>query len=441
MTSLAVELASLLSSRSDALASACSARGVSSRVDALVMVFRDVIRDSSVCLVDGALSYFGGEAYLPVSEDDMLRTLRNVAVGMGVSPSDLRLVGRMPLDILAGDGKRRFSDRSLVAFDNGVLDLRSRRLMPFSPDLLVSARLPYPFDPSARPGLFLSFLGEVLPDPGRRAALQEFFGLCLADRSSLSVEKFAILIGEGANGKSVVCEVMSRAFGVSRVSFLDPAQLTDPKMLPELTGKWVNISNDTRRDAAFTSAVKALSSGQVVMARRNYHEPEQVVAPPLVFAMNAPPVIADRSRGFARRVLPIRFEVTIPESRQDRGLAHRICSSDLPGVFNWCLEGLDRLMANKGAFTSSPAMESDLDAIMGAAPETIDPVAAWLDERGLSVTPTKGGQEAVRVTAKEIYSSLGGRVSYNAIAEALRSRGAESRRSNLTYYLLYPREK
>lgn len=438
---MASELGGLMSSRGEGVSSACGIKGLVDRVNALVMVFRDVLRESSVCYVDGVLSFYDGRSYVGVGEDEVMRCLRNLAVGMGVSPTDLRQVGRMPLDVLGEDGKHLSGNPRYVSFLNCVLDLRERRPLPFSRDLVVSASLPYAYDRGATCGLFLSFLEEVLPDEGKRMALQEFFGLCLADRGAISVEKFALFIGEGANGKSVVCNVMMRVFGLSHVAFLDPSQLTDSKMLPDLNGKWLNISNDTRQDAAFDSALKALSSGQIVMARRNYHEPEQVVAPPLVFAMNALPRFADKSRGFKRRVLPIVFDVTIPEARQDRTLAQRICETDLCGIFLWCLDGRDRLLGNGGSFTASKTMEDDLADIMRVAKvASSHPVMDWLDCQGYATEPQYHGQEPERVSAKAIFMGLRGAVTYHAISSELRACGIEGRRSNTTYYMLYQKE-
>lgn len=440
-TAIHTELSALLQERRDAIAEACAVKGMSDRVNALTMILREVMRESSVCYVDGTLSCYNGKSYEPVVEEDLTRKLRNLAVDMGVSPTDLQKVGRMPLDVLADEAKRHRGDRRHIAFSNCIFDLKNRVPLPFSRDLFVSASLPYPYKEGAGCGLFLRLLAEVLPDEGKRLAVQEFFGLCLADREPISIEKFAIFIGEGANGKSVVCDVMTRVFGLSRVSFLDPAQLADPKMLPDLKGKWVNIANDVRQDAAFDSALKALSSGQIVMARRNYHEPEQVVAPPLIFAMNRLPQFKDRSKGFERRILPIVFNVSIPESRQDRRLAQKICESDLCGIFRWCLEGLDRLMGNGGNFTMSEAMGKDLAAIMEKAksPEP-RPVKEYIESIGFSLTPFYPGQRAERISATDIWNGLRRRVSPAAIARELTALGVEKGRSNTTYYKVYKKD-
>ncbi|MCZ7645673.1 MAG: hypothetical protein M5U26_10370 [Planctomycetota bacterium] len=51
----------------------------------------------------------------------------------------------------------------------------------------------------------------------------------------------------------------------------------------------------------------------------------------------------DRSTGVWRRMIVAPFETVIPIERQDPGLAKRLIESELPGAFNWALEGLLRL--------------------------------------------------------------------------------------------------
>ena len=43
----------------------------------------------------------------------------------------------------------------------------------------------------------------------------------------------------------------------------------------------------------------------------------------------------------------IPFDVTIPEAEQDKQLHVKIIDNELSGVFNWVLEGLKRLLAQK----------------------------------------------------------------------------------------------
>jgi putative DNA primase/helicase len=51
------------------------------------------------------------------------------------------------------------------------------------------------------------------------------------------------------------------------------------------------------------------------------------------------------------------FNITIPEDKQDKQLANRIIDSELSGVFNWILQGLDRLLKQKN-FSKCAAVEN-----------------------------------------------------------------------------------
>jgi hypothetical protein len=62
---------------------------------------------------------------------------------------------------------------------------------------------PYDFQPEADFPQFLAFLQEILEhDQERVALLQQWFGYLLVGDTSL--QKFLILVGEGANGKTVI---------------------------------------------------------------------------------------------------------------------------------------------------------------------------------------------------------------------------------------------
>ena len=373
------------------LAGANSLKGANDRVNALTMICRDVLAASSLCYVDGALHYFGGRCYVPCRERDVLAVLGNVLLEAGSSPTDVRKMGDMPLSVVI---ERSFTrDASLVCFANGVLDLRTRSFSAgFSPDVVVTESLPYPYDPSVGCPLWDAFLCEVLPDASTRLALQEFFGMCYVDRRVMSVEKFAILIGEGANGKSVIRDVVAAAIGADNVKAYDAQQLTRSDLIPFLVGKRINFASDMKSSASFDSALKALSSGQEVEGRKIYSDPVKVYCPPIVFSMNELPRFNDESPAFFRRVLLFRFGVVIPEERRDTTLAERIIRAELPGVFNWMMEGRRRLLEQKGHFTRSESMDKELSEVRREATEHAFPLRSQIGRLGFCAEPQFDGQ-------------------------------------------------
>ena len=80
---------------------------------------------------------------------------------------------------------------------------------------------------------------------------------------------------------------------------------------------------------------------------------------------------------FYRRFLIIPFDVTIPKEKQDKQLARKIINKELPGVLNWVLEGLKRLVDQRG-FTES----EQADAVLNDYRVQGDSVALFVDEMG-----------------------------------------------------------
>lgn len=429
------ELGGLLSSRKDVLASAVAVKGVNDRVDALTLLCREVLRSSSLCYVDGAMHCYDGTVYVPVKAPSVLAVLGNLLVDSGVSPTDVRRMGDMPLSVVV---ERSFASSGKLCFSNGVLDLEDGFFTDgFSRALIVTESLPYKYEKGASCPLWEAFLEEVVPDATERKVLQEFFGMVYLDRKRLSVEKFALFVGKGANGKSVIFEVMRRVLGPSNVSTLDAAQLTDEKMLPALKRKRLNFAPDMARTKDFSSALKALASGQEVTARGIFKEAEQVTAPPLCFALNEMPVFRDVTGAFFRRMLLFSFDVVIPPERQDRRLVDKICASDLAGIFAWVMEGRDRLARNGGEFSPSPKMDADMALLRTEVVDSQFPVKAFLESRGLSVRPMYEGQPFTLISQNEIDLGLRQSVSRYMITSELRKLGVKTHRSKELFYKVY----
>jgi putative DNA primase/helicase len=67
----------------------------------------------------------------------------------------------------------------------------------------------------------------------------------------------------------------------------------------------------------------------------------------------------------------------IPEENQDKKLAYKIVSNELPGVLNWVLEGLRRLTLNK-TFTVSDIIQKQVEAYKNES----DTAYLFLEEKG-----------------------------------------------------------
>lgn len=432
------EFSELLSSDRERLDDNNHVRASQQRIDSYTLLLRDVLAKSSLCYLNGELSFFDGRSYVIVSCKDVVDVMGNLLIENGVSPSDVRRIGDMPFLVLS-ERKYRI-DHGKVCFENCVLDMQSGNVLPFGTGIHTDYVRPFSYYEDAKCPDWERFLGEVLPDEDEQACLQEFFGMCFLDRDRYSVEKFAMFIGSGSNGKSVVFDVIKSVIGKQYVSFLDPTQLMDAKNLIDVDGKRLNFAPDIRKGASFDSALKALSSGQEVTGWEMYKGGKVIKCPPLVFAMNELPRFRDVTSAFFRRILLFSFDVTIPEERQDKSLAARIVRNESAGVFRWMMEGLwrmqERLREGKREFTYCQKMAENLELLKKRVRNEENPVLQYLDNAGWSVEPLWMGQEPEKVRANDLYAAMQGRVSMNAIARELTSLHVKKvRASSVTYYL------
>lgn len=433
---LRAELFELVSSDRERLDDITRTRASQERTDNYTTLLREILSKSSLCYLNKVLSFFNGKCYVPIGNEEAEDLLSNMLLDdFGIGATDVRRIGNMPFLVVK---KKQYAvQESKVCFANCVLDVATGEVMPFGADNYTEYSRPFAYHDDARSSLWKSFLNEVMPDEDEQMCLQEFFGMCFLDRSRLSVEKFAIFVGEGSNGKSVVCDVISKVIGEERVSHFFPEQLMEDKKIVDVAGKKLNIAYDLPKKSTFDSTLKALSSGQAVAGWKIYSGTIEVKCPPLVFALNEMPRFRDLTSAFFRRVMLFSFDVTIPESKQDRSLADRIVKTESSGVFRWIMEGLWRLQSNGGMFTYCKKMEENLDALKRRVREEESPVLQYLSSAGWSVSPVWVGQEYTKVTASAIFDGMSGRVSKDAITRELTSLGVKRDRGTEVRYFLY----
>jgi len=436
MEVLKQELVELLSRNMRSLRKARGIRGRGERIDALTVIMRQVLLESSLCYIGGNLCYYDGKRYVPIERETLLMLLSNVLVEAEVGASDARNMNDMPLAVLVE--KNFAADGRYLSFENCIYDTWHDRVLEFSPQYRSIDRMGYDYNAYMGCPLWNKFLEEVLPDDQERSCLQEFFGMCYVDRQRYSIEKFALFIGGGSNGKSVVFDVMRGVMGADSISYLSSDQLADNKQLVEVEGKRLNFAPDMRKSAAFDSALKALSSGQSVTAWRLYEGAVTIRCPPLAFALNELPVFRDLTDAFFRRILIFGFDVTIPEEKQDRMLAHKILENEKSAIFRWIMDGRKRLEQNKGYFTVCKKMNDALKELRKNVTGERYPVMKYLASIGYAIVPQYDGQMFKKVGASVIYEGMGGGMSKDAITRELTRLGVRQDRGTERRYFLYP---
>jgi P4 family phage/plasmid primase-like protien len=282
-----------------------------------------------------------------------------------------------PLPSLLPDGKAA----DLLALANGLLDLDALELRPHTPDWFSLACLPYGYDPQAACPRWLSVLGENLEgDAERIGLLQEFFGYSLMN--STDAQRFLFLVGEGANGKSVVLAGMHAMLGQENVSTVPLEDFGRRFAMAQTLGKLANICPEVGElDRTAEGTLKAFTSGDRMTFEKKGKD--AFTARPtarLVLSTNNVPRFSDRSDGVWRRLLLVPFTRQVPTGRRVAGLDKPefwLGAGEAPGILNWSLEGMRRLKANGLRFTEPAACRA---ALLEHRVDS-DPCRAFLEEQ------------------------------------------------------------
>lgn len=328
----------------------------------------------------GLLYHFDGGVYKPTGERFVERNVKELCQGLGRTKQwSPELATRVAQWILV-DAPEIWERPPLDVLNvrNGLLDVGTRTLRPHSPDHLSPVQIAASFDPAAKCPHIDRFIKDVFPDDTQHLPFEIAAWLMLPDTS---VQKAILLLGEGANGKSVWMDLLSTWLGRENVSTLNLHRIEADKFAAaRLVGKLCNIGTDLPTAAlAGTSMLKALTGGDTVTAERKYQSSfEFRPFVRLLFSANIAPRSDDATHGFFRRWLVIPFNRTfdetdpntVPRAVLDARLSQ---PGELSGMLNRALDALP--VIQQGRFTESASTRAALDEFR----RTTDPLAVWME--------------------------------------------------------------
>ena len=289
-----------------------------------------------------------------------------------------------------------FNTKPLFSVRNGTihinLDTGEISLKPHDMYDYVTVQLPIWYDPKAKCFHWRKFIDEITN--GRKddqAVLQEFAGYPFLPHYKF--QKALMLKGGGSNGKSVFFNIISTIFGGvgqdgrGYVSSTDPSKWAKDFRLMSLRHSWLNISYDMEADMRGAEGIfKKVTAGEVLEDSYKHKDPIAFhTRSKLMMACNFFPQVNDTSDGFMRRwlivELPMRF-VEKGKARQftnDRELDPNLedkLMKELPGILNWMLEGLQRLIKQDG-FTHT----ANQDRLILEFRQANNPLYSFVDEK------------------------------------------------------------
>jgi putative DNA primase/helicase len=206
------------------------------------------------------------------------------------------------------EGDRRYSEAQLVAHAR---------------EQLITKLAPVTYNPDAECPLFDAFFERIQPDPEMRRFLLRWFALSL---TGLTEQKLAFFYGVGANGKSVLVDLMARIAGdygaTAKIESLTGTNRrgggdATPDLVPLIGARMVRAAEPEEGVRWQEGLIKDLTGGEPILVRA-LHSDFVEVRPifTLTLSGNHRPDIRGTDDGIWRRLLLVPFDVQIPKAEQ-----------------------------------------------------------------------------------------------------------------------------
>jgi putative DNA primase/helicase len=196
-----------------------------------------------------------------------------------------------------------------LVVNNGVLDLETGEVDPHTPDEYHRTRIERTYDPAAECPAINAFLHEVVAEEDVDTLYQLIAHALYKDYPE---DKAAMLLGDGANGKTIFITLVEKFLGewnISGESLHDLADNDRNFSQRNLIGKLANTDPDMGNQTVHNMAVfKALTGRDTVSADVKYERPVRFKNhATMLFAANDIPVLDDDTYGNWRRWILLDF--------------------------------------------------------------------------------------------------------------------------------------
>ncbi len=246
---------------------------------------------------------------------------------------------------------------------DGILNLKTREVTPFTPEKVFFNKIPLNYDPKAKCEKIIKFLKDVLADGEDIKIIFEIFGFLLL--KEYLIEKAFMFNGCGRNGKGKCLKLMEKFVGSENSCNVPIGSMQKDNFdLEDLFGKLINVGGDTGKTALKdTGCFKELTGRDGVNLKRKFKRTLRFVNyAKHVFACNDLPIVYDNTEGFwTKWVLldfPYEFKTKkeideLPERERENkkiinvNILNQISTQEeLNGLLNEALNGLDRILKN-----------------------------------------------------------------------------------------------
>lgn len=276
-----------------------------------------------------------------------------------------------------------FNRQNKVNFINGTLNLDTLEFSgEHNPNNFLTYCMKYPYKPGKYYSPWSDFIEDIMNgDERKQSLMQEAAGYVLFPNNEF--QRCFVLIGSGANGKSVFMNVLTAIFGEENVSNVEMSAFAKDFQVIHLMNSLINISSETKSNIAGAESVfKQIVAGDMVSSC--YKGKDMISFRPrskLFIACNEYMKSKDTTEGYLRRLCFIKFPMhytdnpTQPNDRPINRNLEKDFMQHLTEIFNWVLDGYRALRADR-EFT----VTDEQSGIVSEYKEVINPLISFVKD-------------------------------------------------------------
>lgn len=287
-------------------------------------------------------------------------------------------------------------DKYKVQFDNISFDVRHGKLEECD-TFFTLHQIPHNYDAKADCPKFKRFINNLFYEEDI-PVIQEYLGYCLVPNTLAQTALF--IIGEGGEGKSRIPVLMEHIIGADNVVVGDFEGLQDKFSTSSLDKQMLFMDDELTLTALDdTSNFKKIVTAETAMEVEVKGKPKyktKLYSRIICCGNGAIQSKFDRTDGFYRRLLLCKVR-PVHYDKPDRTLSDQL-DKEIPGIINWMLEGLCRVVKNGFIIEPSKRMSDEVQSLR----DNSDTIQLFMnDEQFIDYT----FDEEDKVSIKQLYDA------------------------------------
>jgi len=265
----------------------------------------------------------------------------------------------------------------IIHLKNCLFNIQTMKVFEQTPNLLTRNQLNVSYVPEAQCPHILKFLSEVMPDADDLKTLIQLISSILLYKVKL--EKAIVFVGDQANGKSTLIELLVELLGEQNISNVSLQQLAVNRFATSsMMGKILNAYGDLDVDTIeHTGMIKQIiSHDHIMLEKKNKNAFSTKIPIRLLFSANRLPELPNADEAIFRRFWVVKWPIVIPPDKRDYKLLDKLITpEEKSGFLNILLRNAHELLENDFRFTHPQHLEETKRIWR----EKSDSVSAWVE--------------------------------------------------------------